>query len=260
MPKERESIQLLSEPRDVSMANDWYQFATDDHFWIQWRFRVLLKNKDLLPDDGSQVLDIGCGHGTFLRQLTAHTNLKTNGCDLNLQALEMAASSDANLFVYDILEQSPSLRQMYSTVFLMDVIEHIDDDETFLRAAAYHAKPNGLIVINVPCGNWLYGRYDKVAGHKRRYDASSIKSLFQLAGIECLRIVHWGFSMVPLVIMRNCVLPFQKEEEVIRTGFQPPTRGVSYFLQTLMKCELALPVNVPWGTSILVFGRVPETR
>ena len=36
-------IETLSQPQAVSMADEWFQFATADHFWMQWRHRLLLR-------------------------------------------------------------------------------------------------------------------------------------------------------------------------------------------------------------------------
>ena len=54
--------------------------------------------------------------------------IPVDGCDLNRTALEMAKPGKGQLFVYNILDQEPSLLGRYDAVFLLDVIEHIDDD------------------------------------------------------------------------------------------------------------------------------------
>ena len=34
-------IETLSQAQAVSMADEWFHFANADHFWMQWRHRVL---------------------------------------------------------------------------------------------------------------------------------------------------------------------------------------------------------------------------
>src|SRR5947207_15685826 len=101
----------------------------------------------------------------------------------------------------------------------MDVIEHLDDDVAFLTAALAHLKPNGLVAINVPAHMVFYGKYDEVAGHKRRYDMAQIESLFRRTGVRRLSIVHWGFSLVPILFARKIVLWFISSDSVIRMCF-----------------------------------------
>lgn len=66
-----------------------------------------------------------------------------DGCDLNRTALERAKPGKGQLFVYDILDQVPSLLGRYDAVFLLDVIEHVPDDTAFLIAASRHLRPGG---------------------------------------------------------------------------------------------------------------------
>ena len=45
------------------MANEWFQFATADHFWMQWRHRLLLRAIKRAGAPVRQALEIGCGNG-----------------------------------------------------------------------------------------------------------------------------------------------------------------------------------------------------
>ena len=115
------------------MADEWFQFATADHFWMQWRHCLLVR---ALRRAGGQIrttLEIGCGHGVAREMLERDFDFPVDGCDLNRTALEMARPGKGHLFVYNILDQEPSLLGRYDAVFLLDVIEHIDDDVSFLR-------------------------------------------------------------------------------------------------------------------------------
>lgn len=74
-------ISYLSKPKAVAMADEWFQFATTDHFWIKWRFEALLKFQNLLPEKGARILEIGCGNGLFLKQLKSlEFGYELHGC------------------------------------------------------------------------------------------------------------------------------------------------------------------------------------
>src|SRR5437764_6274057 len=121
------SIETLSKPATVAMANEWFQFATTDHFWMQWRHRLIVQ---AVKRSGTAIirgLEIGCGNGVARQMLERDLAIAVDGCDLNQPALELAKPGRGRLFVYDIFDQEPSLLRHYDVVFLLDVLEHIRD-------------------------------------------------------------------------------------------------------------------------------------
>ena len=85
---------MMLKANDDATARDfpeqWYDFASEDHFWMQWRARVLSEHLRRLGVDPMAELcafDIGCGHGVLQRQLTRSTNWIVDGCDLNEGAI-----------------------------------------------------------------------------------------------------------------------------------------------------------------------------
>jgi SAM-dependent methyltransferase len=255
-------IEILSDPRAVSMADEWFEFATADHFWMQWRHHILARALKRAGGPIRRALEIGCGHGVAREMLERDFGFPIDGCDLNRTALEMAKPGKGQLFVYDILEQAPSLLGRYDAVFLLDVIEHIADDKRFLIAASRHLRTGGLLLINVPANMWLASDYDQVAGHLRRYTASGLRNLLDLCGIETQAIWQWGLSMVPLLLARKALFRRANRknvEAILRCGFVPPNRMAQLLLHGLKNIETALPLPMPFGTSILAWGRLQRT-
>jgi len=255
------AIEYLSKPLPTSMADEWYDFAGTDHFWMEWRLAVvgratqnLLPMKPALPTFRS--LEIGCGNGSFRQQMESHFGLTVDACDLNEKALKMAQGGRGRLLLYNIFDRHPGLLAAYSTVFLMDVIEHIDNARDFVNAAAAHARPGGLIVINVPALPILYSNYDRVAGHLRRYSRAELRALLASCGIELVSMTSWGFLMIPVLFIRKLVGPMIKGSQTIKSGFVPSSKFVDLLLRWLMRLELSLPVALPVGTSILMIGRI----
>ena len=128
-------IEQLSSVTAVSMADEWFDHATVDHFWMQWRHQVLLRQLTRIGHPVEKALDVGCGHGIVRQLVERDLGFAVDGCDLNRRALEMAANGKGRLLVYDIFDRNPALLEAYDVVLLMDVIEHVDDDLGFLRAA-----------------------------------------------------------------------------------------------------------------------------
>ncbi len=240
------------------MADEWFGIANPDHFWMRWRFDVLRRQMQSLGIIPGRTLEIGCGHGVLRQQMEEAFGVPVDGCDLNEQALRLARAGRGRLLLYDIFERRPELRGVYDMVLLMDVIEHLEDDLGFLQASLTHLKPGGIVVINVPAHMSLHSKYDRVAGHKRRYSRGQLRSLFRRSNVTPLATVNWGFSMVPLLLARKLVLQFVSDEHTIETGFAPPGRATQAGLNFLRAIETRIPIEMPIGTSILTLGRLND--
>jgi SAM-dependent methyltransferase len=259
-------IEVLSPPQTVAMADEWFEFATAEHFWMQWRHRLLVRAVKRAGGPLRRALEIGCGHGVARESLEHDLDIPVDGCDLNQTALESAKPGKGDLFVYNIIDQAPSLLGRYDAIFLLDVIEHIVDDAGFLKAALRHLRPGGLIVLNVPAQTLFYSDYDRVAGHVRRYSSKDVTKLLTQCGVTPEAVQPWGLSMVPLLLARKALLRRRMTPETIRTGFVPPNRVAQLLLHAIKNIETALPFSMPFGTSILALGRTasctagPESR
>jgi SAM-dependent methyltransferase len=249
-------IETFSKPQAVSMADDWFQFVTADHFWMQWRHRLLVRALKRGGDRVRNALEIGCGNGVARDMLERDLGIPVDGCDLNRTALETAKPGKGQLFLYNILDHKPSLLGRYDAVFLLDVIEHINDDAAFLRAALRHLRSGGLVAVNVPANMLFFSDYDRAAGHVRRYTPSGLRKLLDSCGVEIQAVEPWGMLMTPLLFIRKALLCRAKRSETIRTGFVPPNAAARLLLHGMKNLETALPFRMPFGTSILACGRL----
>ncbi|MGH2792680.1 MAG: class I SAM-dependent methyltransferase [Actinomycetota bacterium] len=74
----------------------------------------------------------------------------------------------------------------------INVLEHIDDDVSALRAIKALVKPGGRIAILVPAHQALYGELDKRYHHVRRYSRRMLRDRLTLAGIEVDRVRYFN--------------------------------------------------------------------
>ena len=74
-------------------------------------------------------------------------------------------------------------------VVLINVLEHVENDEELLSTIHQVLKPGGAVLLFVPALPCLYGSLDKVFGHIRRYRKVEVGSLLTKVGfqVECLR-------------------------------------------------------------------------
>jgi SAM-dependent methyltransferase len=95
----------------------------------------------------------------------------------------------------------------FQTIFLWDVIEHIEDDEFALKKTAALLSPGGYLVIAVPSNPAEWRWDDDFYGHYRRYTAGGIHSKLVSAGLEPL--VFWDFTYPFFWTMRRLYTRFK---------------------------------------------------
>ena len=131
------------------------------------------------------------------------------------------------------------------TIVCMNVLEHIEDDETTLKDFSNVLPPGGRLVLLVPALKGLYGTLDQHLHHFRRYARNELDTKVKSAGfqVETLRFLNrpavpgWWFNSR---VLRRRVLP----------------KGQLRFFKWIMPL-LKLEENRPpsFGLSLLVLAR-----
>jgi 2-polyprenyl-3-methyl-5-hydroxy-6-metoxy-1,4-benzoquinol methylase len=248
--------EIISKVKESTFTDEWYDIASLDHFWMQWRFKVfkkLLKKTNISENDRISVLEIGCGQGIFLKQLEDNTNWKTDGVDISFQALNSSFVSKSRLYYYDILEKKEIFKEKYDIVFLFDVLEHIENTQEFLEDCLYYLRPGGLFFINVPALQSMHSRYDTIMGHLKRYNKNEIHNISANLKLTQYRLRYWGMMMLPLLFLRKLMMSKKLDQtKIVKKGFQPPNSMVHSLLKLIMNLETFLIDNPLIGTSLMV--------
>jgi SAM-dependent methyltransferase len=155
----------------------------------------LLLRRFLAAGPGPRVLDAGAGHGSMTRLLAAH-GFEVTSVDVSEAAVETLREAGAGEVRQADLTVLPFAEGSFDAVVLSEVLEHLDDDVAGLREAARVTRPGGVLAVSVPAGRW--GPSDDWAGHRRRYDRTSLERLFAAAGVRLERCDAWGFPFSAL--------------------------------------------------------------
>jgi SAM-dependent methyltransferase len=255
MPK----IEYLSSPTPVSMADHWFSVSTTGHFWIRRRFEVFQKLAGDLLRNSREIAEIGCGHGLVQRQVEEAYGREVTGFDLNELALQRNQSQRSAVCCYDISQQAPRFHQRFNSIVMFDVLEHIDDEDRFLKAAMFHLAPRGYLAINVPAGQWIYSNYDRAAGHKRRYSIATLRAVTGRNGYDVVRWTYWGMPLIPLALLRKLwVARNQDEESTITSGFDSRSDSMNAALGRLSRCEPIPQKLVGASVMAIVTPSVPQ--
>jgi hypothetical protein len=238
------------------MSDDWYQFATLDHFWIQRRFEVLCHLADALLRHSSAIAEVGCGHGLVQRQIEDHYGKEVTGFDLNDLALQQTVSRASPICCYDVFKKDPGSKGCFDVILLLDVLEHLRDEDRFLDAIQFHMAPNAMMLINVPAMRRLWSRYDEAAGHFRRYDIHTLSNVARRNGMAITAWTYWGLPLLPLLALRKLCLLVHSQEGIISTGFNSRGAMINRPLRWLSRCEW-IPQKV-MGSSLMAVLKYRE--
>jgi SAM-dependent methyltransferase len=188
------------------------RIAGSDHFIdIASRRSAVAELKSCLKKPDPVVLEIGSSSGFLLPAIEkAYPHALVIGSDSFPEALERLARTDPTipLLGFDLM-QCPLPDNCVDAVVLLNVLEHIKEDEKAMRMLFRILKPGGIAILEVPSGSHLFDIYDELLRHYRRYDMKTFRSLTENVGFEVLKASHLGFFAYPgfaLVKKRNQLL------------------------------------------------------
>lgn len=137
------------------------------HPWELSRAESILKILKYLPKE-TVYADIGSGDMFFTKRLLNYTINQIYAVDINYNDLDDNDSNIDNIIklnnVNDIKDNS------VNCIVLMDVLEHIENENEFLENVLDKLMEGGTILITVPAHQFLFSEHDKFLDHYRRYN------------------------------------------------------------------------------------------
>jgi SAM-dependent methyltransferase len=241
----------------------------DQHFWFRTRnhvIRALIRQlvKDFPP--GYRVLEIGCGTGNVLREISiACPHGLVVGTDLYLDGLKFAKKRVDIPLVQADLHALP-FESKFNLVGLFDVIEHIPNDEEVLQHLNCMIGSGGYLFLTVPAHPALWSYFDEGSHHCRRYRQSELETKLRLAGFEIEFITPYMAIIFPLVWLARKFTSLVKGRESVTIEDATTltlaeftvTPVVNPILTWLLSFEtqiLARRRKLPFGTSLLVLAQ-----
>ena len=146
--------------------------------------------RDHVPADTSlRILDLACGHGTYIHFLKEAGYLNVAGVDISGEQVNLAHKlgipevEEGTLA--DFLERQSAPADV---IFLMDILEHLERQELFdtLDQVYRKMRPGGKLIIHVPNAEGLYGmriRYGDMT-HVQAFTPNSMGQMLKTIGFN----------------------------------------------------------------------------
>ena len=124
------------------------------------------------------------------------------GVDNSQVAVNFATKRGHKVVKVDALKL-PFKDDLFDVILILDVIEHIKDDNSFLSEAKRVLKKNGKIILTAPALQFIWSKHDTGQGHQRRYTRHMIRDLSQSCGLSISRLSYFNFFLsAPIIAIR----------------------------------------------------------
>jgi SAM-dependent methyltransferase len=207
----QDGIWYSQDSQDISYPSDGNEVCftiEDKSFWFKHRNNCILAAvKSYPPEDNGTIFDIGGGNGFVSLALEA------SGFDVALVEPGRTGASNAkrrglNTVICATTATAQLKPHSLSAIGLFDVVEHIEDDLSFLKSLRGLMKEQGRLYITVPAYSFLWSGEDVSAGHYRRYARNNICKVIEHAGFE-VEFSSYIFRFLPIPIALFRVLPYR---------------------------------------------------
>ncbi len=202
---------VFSNPRiDEESLIEFYSKIEDKEYTDEWEgreknFKTIIKRLKKMNVQGSSLLDIGAASGIFVK-LAREEGYNAVGIEPSAQLVNEAKEK----FGVDIIKgtvEDFDAREQFDIVSLLDLIEHVNDPESFLKKVSPQIRKGGVLVIVTPDINSfaakLFGNrwWHYRTAHVHFFNLKSLTYLLEKLGfvIEKKHRFAWNFTFFYLI-------------------------------------------------------------
>jgi glycosyltransferase involved in cell wall biosynthesis len=216
------------------------------------RFNLWM-GETLRPYVGDRVLEIGAGIGSLTDQFIPRDFYVASDINPNyLHYLRSYSLGKPYLQIKHIdagnANHFDGLAERFDTAIMLNVLEHVPDEQLALRNLLSTLEPGGRAIILVPQHPRLFGSLDRVLEHRERYTAAHLEGSLKEAGFAIERIFDFNRFSVPGWWFNGKVL---RKKRFSRFQLK--------VLDTMMPIMKRIDRMWPWGgLSVIAIGTRPQ--
>lgn len=198
------------------------------HWYYQSKKIPLHQYFSALSKNGIQnIIDIGAGTGFFSKDLFQYfpNQIHQIQCvDTGYDEPYCIEHSNSSIKYTNTLNESFD----HSLVVLMDVLEHIEDEDAFLKSILSKENGHNFFFLTVPAFQVLWSGHDDYLLHYRRYTIASLKKVLIRNGFKIDRMYYMYGSLFPLVWLRRKL--FAQNKNVQHSDLKPLPNWLNFLL------------------------------
>lgn len=234
----------------------------DRHFWYIGRHKFLLQClKKHLKKSHKNLIDLGGGVGGWIKYLINELPIDFKeialGDSSNIALIEAKKILPSYVNFYQIDLMVNHWQEKWDVIFLLDVIEHLPDNQAVLSRIFEALKPNGILIVSAPALKYFWSYNDDFSKHLRRYNISDFMRLAGLTGLNLIDSRYFMFFLSPLYWLSRKFKPKTLSQDEIdnfmKKTHQVPNYFINFILAKIFSAETPLGhfIKFPWGTSII---------
>jgi len=195
------------------------------HWWFRVRHELIIQlfRKYFSRRTDLKILDIGCGMGSVSALLSRWGTVYS--VDPSAEAIKFCRQKGLQHLYQNTAESLPFNDGFFDVVIALDVLEHVKDDQQAVDEISRVLKPQGVFICFVPAFMFLWSEQDEILMHYRRYNRSSLSSLFT-DDWKYLKTSYFNFFLFPFIfsvrLLKKLLRLKQKKDEVEQISFLNP--------------------------------------
>jgi len=168
----------------------------------------LLKSK--ITKGHAVIADVGCGDLYFSKRLANEFDCTIFSIDTGFTDLHSGHNKITKLKSIDVLDNGS-----IDIAVLMDVLEHLENPNMFLRNLSRKMSQKGAMLFTVPAFQHLFSKHDTFLKHYRRYSRRALSIELSNAGLTVENVFYFYSILYPLRLVQVMTSKVKNENDII---------------------------------------------
>jgi len=202
-------------------------------------------------------LEIGPGNLGLAQELLAKfaagtlVDFNTTDVEAVYNELSEPARKRLKLIIADFSQYD--FNEKFNCFVACEVLEHVQDDRSFLRKANQLLVDGGQLILSVPAREKFWSKDDEIVGHYRRYEKQGLYDKLAETGFSEISIISYGFPFENLVRLLRITLAkaqyqekaqWDQKKQSQQSGFIVKRRPLINLLGLVLNKYTIYPLNL----------------